>query len=368
MKIAIICDYIDEEKKTWVWNFQYSFIKRLVKRKNEWLDKDSEYIFIHKTDNELTKNFKNILINSGYNWILWIFEYWFKRLVLLNFKLKKEKIDILHNLNYAWPIYFDFFWSYKKVSTLYDFIPIIFPEHCTKMEVIFSKVWLNFVLKKSDLVLAISENTKKDWIKLWIKKEKIETLYIWAENKNVDKKFENKYWKYILWVSSISPHKNIKLLIYWYNKLIIDKKFSDIKLVFVWNKRFDIPLVTDNDNIIFTWFLKDEELVSLYKNALIFVCPSIYEWFWLPVLEAMQYWIPVISSNSSSLPEVVWSAWILIDVDDSDWLSLWIKKIISDEKLKEDLIKKWFENIKKFDLDKMTLNTLHIYKKLSEWK
>lgn len=368
MKIAIICDYIDEEKKTWVWNFQYSFIKRLIKRKNEWLDMDFKYIFIHKNNNKLTEEFQNILINSKYNWILWIFEYWFKRLILLNFQLKKEKIDVLHNLNYAWPIYFDFFWKYKKIVTLYDFIPILFPKYCTKMEVIFSKIWLNYILKKSDLVLAISENTRSDWIKLWIKNKKIKTLYIWAENKNINSYFENKYWKYILGVSSIAPHKNIKLLIDWYNKLIKNKEFKDIKLIFVWNKRFDISWVTDNNGVLFTWFLNDDELVWLYKNALIFVFPSIYEWFWLPVLEAMQYWVPVISSNASSLPEVIWNAWILVNPNDVVWLENAMKQLIENPELRDELIKKWYDNIKKFDLDKMSEKTLDIYKKLSKWK
>ena len=115
------------------------------------------------------------------------------------------------------------------------------------------------------------------------------------------------------------------------------------------------------NDIILKSYISEKEKNELYQNANAFVLPSFYEGFGLPVLEAMNHGVPVICSKASSLPEITGNAALLIDPNDLEEIAKTINKVFSDNSLREKMIKRGFENVKKFNWEKCakeTFNTL----------
>ncbi len=146
---------------------------------------------------------------------------------------------------------------------------------------------------------------------------------------------------YILYVGNDYPHKNLKRL-----KLAFEKLRSE-------GLDYDLVLITE--------FVNEEELDNLYKNASLFVFPSLSEGFGLPPLEAMMRGVPVASSNATSLPEILGDAALYFNPLDVDDMVRVIKKTLSSDRVQKILIAKGFEQIKKYSWEKMAKETLKIY-------
>ncbi len=191
------------------------------------------------------------------------------------------------------------------------------------------KPTLNLISKKTDFIIADSENTKKDIINyLKIPEEKIRVIYLAADekykflNNNIGLKEELKSnynidSPFILYVGTVELRKNLPLLIKSFYEL--KKRGIPHKLILIGARNFGfnkiLRLVNELrliDEVIFTGFVPEEDLVKFYNTADIFVYPSLYEGFGLPPLEAMACGCPVITSNSSSLPEVVGDSGIMV--------------------------------------------------------
>ena len=117
------------------------------------------------------------------------------------------------------------------------------------------------------------------------------------------------------------------------------------------------------DKIILTGFIPDEDLSPLYSGASSFIFPSFYEGFGLPVREAMKCGVPIITSNTSSLPELVGDAGVMVDPEDIDMQSQWILNIYKDSKLKQKMSEKSIARAKCFSWDICINKTLELYKK-----
>jgi len=148
---------------------------------------------------------------------------------------------------------------------------------------------------------------------------------------------------YILYVGNDYPHKNLKRLNLAFKKVVEDG--LDYKLTLI------------------TEFVSEQELDNLYRNASLFVFPSLSEGFGLPPLEAMARGVPVVSSNATCLPEILGDAAIYFNPLDIDDMAEKIKKALLDEGLRNNLIEKGFEQIKKYFWQKMAEETLKIYSK-----
>src|SRR3989344_1354014 len=120
-------------------------------------------------------------------------------------------------------------------------------------------------------------------------------------------------------------------------------------------KKFEVE-----EKVKFLHTVSDDELPNFYKNAICFVLPSLYEGFGLPVLEAMKYGCPVIISNVSSLPEAGGDAVLYVNPQDSNDIKEKIEKVLSDKNLREQMIKKGYEQIKKFSWKKTAQETLKV--------
>ena len=119
------------------------------------------------------------------------------------------------------------------------------------------------------------------------------------------------------------------------------------------------------DKVIFTDYVPDDDLPSLISGAKIYVLPSLWEGFGIPVIEAQACGVPVVVSNISSLPEIVGDSGILVNPKGVASIAAGIKKALTDEKLRQDLIKKGFANIKRFSWQKCARQTLKVLEKVT---
>ncbi|RLC50643.1 MAG: hypothetical protein DRH79_07315 [Candidatus Cloacimonadota bacterium] len=339
------------------------------------IDKENRYIIFASSQNmhfygNKNRNFK--IIDIGF-WaknkllrILW-------EQLILPFNIIDFKADILFSPGFVCPLYK----TSKNVTVIHDMTFFSHPYVHTFFKRIYFPFMIKQAVKKSEKIIAVSNNTRKEIIKYThIAKEKIAVTLLAANKFSVaeiadEKKFlKEKYGidsDYLLFVGMIEPRKNIRLIIDSFNKIEDD----NLKLVIVgqkgWMTEELFERIGADDlerRVIFTGFVPDEELSVFYKNARVFLYPSLYEGFGIPVLEAMSEGCPVITSNISSLPEVAGDAAILINPENSDELSDAINKISNNSKYREELIEKGFDNVKKFSWEKTAEQTLSIFEEV----
>jgi len=178
--------------------------------------------------------------------------------------------------------------------------------------------------------------------------------------------------KYILCLSALARHKNIEALIKAYAAL--DGKFqAHYKLVIAGRKTppygDELTALMHQLNlakkVIFTGEIAHKNAPSLYQGASLFVLPSYLETFGIPLIEAMAAGVPVIAANASAIPEVVGDAGLLFDPNDSDELRVRMETVLSNPKLREELIQKGLERAKTFSWEKCAKETLSVFKEAS---
>jgi glycosyltransferase involved in cell wall biosynthesis len=223
------------------------------------------------------------------------------------------------------------------------------------------------VSKTSKHILTASEFTKKELVAFAGISPKKVTVTLEAADIHVGKltPYKHPLNKFILYVGQQSDYKNIRRLGDAHQKLL--QKHPDLGLILVGkinasainNKKYFGD--KDYDNIIFTDFLPDAQRDWLYTNTSAYVFPSLMEGFGLPGLEAMGHGAPVVSSNATCLPEVYSDAAQYFDPYDTDDIARAIDKVLTDEKLRNSLIKKGYEQIKKYSWRRMAQQTHSIY-------
>jgi glycosyltransferase involved in cell wall biosynthesis len=174
--------------------------------------------------------------------------------------------------------------------------------------------------------------------------------------------------RFILFVGTLEPRKNIIRLLEAYARI---KDKLPHKLVIAGTKGWlyqpifeAVKRLSLRNNVIFLGYVDDGNLPALYNLADLFVYPSIYEGFGLPVLEAMACGIPVITSNVSSLPEVAGDAAVLVDPYNVKELAGAMKHVLTNASLRKQVINKGFQQAKNFSWKKCARETLKVYEEV----
>lgn len=285
--------------------------------------------------------------------------------------LEKKKPDIFFTPTHYGPR----FSPIPTVVSVMDLAFIHYPETFKKRDLYKLKSWTSYSVRNAKKIIAISNSTKDDIIdKYKLDSKKIDVVYpgikelssgkLILRMEELEKKYKIKG-KYILFVGTLQPRKNIEKLIDAF-KLVFEKD-KEVSLVIIgkkgwlYNEILEAPKKLEiENNVHFLDFVSDDDLPSFYKNAECFVLPSLYEGFGLPVLEAMQNGCPVIISNISSLPEVGGDAAEYFDPYKVEDIAQKIEKVLTDKILRDKMIKKGFEQVKKFSWEKSAIKVLDI--------
>ena len=266
-----------------------------------------------------------------------------------------------------------------QVVTIHDLAYLYYPEDFIKKDLWQLKNWTKFSVNKAGKIIAVSKTTKKDVLKNYqIGEEKVAVIYngyekqinkLKNENFELIEKFKFKNEKYILFVGTIQPRKNLKTLIDAFSKFLQINK--DFKLIIVGKKGWlyesifeKVKAMKLEKKVIFTDHVSDSELIWLYKNAFCLVLPSLYEGFGIPVLEAMNFDCPVVASFSSSLPEIGGDASLYFDPKNPDNLLEKLKSLKENKELRKELIAKGRQRIKDFSWEKCGEETLQVLTKV----
>jgi glycosyltransferase involved in cell wall biosynthesis len=290
---------------------------------------------------------------------------------ILPFQVYKAKIDVLHIPVNVTPL----FSTCPTVLTILDTTVLQLPQYFTLWHRYYSRMFLPRSARNATIILTISENSKRDIVKqLKINSEKVLVTYLSAskefkpisqqEVEMVKRRYNLD--SFILTVGALEPRKNLSRLLQAFSFLL--KNGYHHTLVHAgprgWlfdNIHNEIRRLGLNEFVRFLGYVPTNDLVGLYNAASLFVYPSLYEGFGLPVLEAMACGCPVITSNTSSLPEVVGDAAIMVNPYDVPEMTNAIKSLLEDQLECQRLRLKGIERAKQFSWQKCAKETLNAY-------
>jgi glycosyltransferase involved in cell wall biosynthesis len=316
-----------------------------------------------------TANWKYKIVGPG--------KFWTQFGLPLNLFLSKPRPDVFFSPTHYAPR----FSPAPSVISVMDLSFLSFPEMFNKSDMYQLKNWTKYSVKKATKVLTISNSSRNDIIETYqVPEEKVLTIYpgikqtvtleprVYAMNE-----LKAKYGvsdKYVLFVGTLQPRKNIGRLIEAFSKVKKQASRSasdDVQLVVIGKRGWlyeEILAAPEKfgieDSVKFLEGINDDELTVFYKHALVYVLPSLYEGFGLPVVEAMKHGCPVITSNISSLPEAGGDAAIYVDPENVDDIAKKITKVISDKDLRRELSEKGKKQAAKFNWETTAKETLKV--------
>ncbi len=265
----------------------------------------------------------------------------------------------------------------KKILTVHDISFLLYPEFFSWRKNLWHRlIGLEKMMENSDIIIAISKNTKSDIIKKFnISPEKIKVVYpgVGAQFKKILpndlQKMREKYdlpEKFIFNIGSFEPRKNIAGLIRAFDAAA--KEIKDYYLVLAGGKGWKnkeifsaVEKARNKNRIRILGYIDNADKSALYNLATIFAYPSFYEGFGLPILEAMACGCPVITGDSSSLPEAAGSAAVLVDVNNERAMEKAIIVLANDEKIRQELSRQGLEQAKKFSWEKSADEYIKIF-------
>ncbi len=271
----------------------------------------------------------------------------------------------------------------KRFVTIYDMVPIIYPD-LFDFDVKSSFSALIDSLNWDDWVICISHSTRNDFLNHFkhIDPSKVIVTHLAASNlfyRCTDKEriasVQRKYGirpdtQYFLSVSTLEPRKNLNRVIEAFSQFVQEYPTKDVAVVLVGAKGWKYESIFSSviqkdwltDRVLFTGYVPDEDLAPLYTGAIGFIYLSLFEGFGLPPLEAMQCGTPVIASNTSSLPEVIGDAGILLDPTDRDGLVQSLRMLYSSPEARANMSSRSLKRASQFSWDKCVQQTIAGYR------
>ncbi|XLQ20485.1 MAG: glycosyltransferase family 4 protein [Candidatus Moraniibacteriota bacterium] len=355
MKIAIDASRAFLHERTGIEEYSYQLVKHLRKP----LENYQVVLYIRSGTKE------NIDFDLPETWkvrSLWALRFWtYFRLSISMFFRRPNKLLVPGHI--VPPIH-----PKDTVVVVHGLEYEITPEAYSKHEQRAMRRGIKNSCKWSKNIICVSNNTKKDLMRLYgVAKEKIRVVYEGvnpAPNDNVQKSIEilNKYGVrkqgYLIFIGRLEERKNITNILNAYD--ILRKHFGITqKLVLVgkggfgWEKiQNEIEEHSFVDDIIITGFVPSDEKWALLRNASVFVFPTNYEGFGLPVLEAQQVGVPVVTSGNSSLKEIARDSAALVNPALASDIAEKINVLVTNDAMRSEIIDRGFKNIERFSWDK----------------
>ena len=289
---------------------------------------------------------------------------------------RQRQLDIVHDPTGAMPL---FLTGGKRVATIHDVIPYIYPKTSSVLDWLIYRLWLPLAVCRLDAIVTDSEQSKRDIVRyLRVSPQKVTVVPCAAAPRyqvlDTAVTFpilakHNIQSPYILYVGSIEARKNLPRLLEAFAEIL--NWSSKWKLVIVGARKWKSSPVYDTmqqlglaEHVQFTGYVDEEDLPALYNGADLFVFPSLYEGFGLPVLEAMACGTPVVTSNRSSLPEVAGKAAVFVNPEDASSIAYGIKAALENPGMRSKLSLDGLVQAQQFSWERTVRETMAVYDRI----
>ncbi len=297
----------------------------------------------------------------------------FWRVSTIKNDLKKDQIDIFHGLSNELPIGIHKT-GIKSVVSIHDLIFLRYPEYYKWIDRNIYRWKFRYACQKADKIIAISECTKRDIISFFnIPEEKIDVVYQGCHPdfsiripKERKREVARKYQlpdDFILYVGSIESRKNLLLIVK--ALLYTDKNIQLVAIGKKTNYQVEVEKFIEENNLSgrvrIINNLPFEDLPACYQLAKIFVYPSFFEGFGIPVIEALASGTPVIAATGSCLEEAGGPDSLYVDPNDENDLALKIMQVINDKNLALKMKEKGEQYIERFADEQIAKDIMKVY-------
>lgn len=350
-----------------------TYIQNLIRTLAAREDDNSYVLFVGPSHEgllaDLPDNFKLVIERSPV--------YSVRELVALSWRLRRLKLDLYHATHYVLPAWV----PCRAVVTIHDIIHLLYPQFLPgPLAFLYAQRMIRRSLIRGDQIIAGSQNTKSDLMEYFeVSGRKINVVYYGVAERFSDPLDEDEVRAklepfglepgYALFVGNPKPHKNLDNVVKAFARAL-ELGPADSRLVCVGNREsrdFKIQRRAEqlniSDRVHLLGHVDDETLRALYQGAELFLYPTLYEGFGLPVVEAMASGVPVITSNSSALKEVAEGYAQLVDPLDIEQMARAIAQCLSDPEHREALAKLGRRRAEDFRWDRTAERTLEVYEK-----
>ncbi len=301
--------------------------------------------------------------------------------------LRSRKIDLFHVPHYQAP----WFVPCRLVVTMHDCVHLLFPQaDSSKFSNYRSYLYTRRVVRSANHVIAVSGSTRKDLGSIFgmdagkvsVVHNALDERFAASRDTDEQKQVLERYQlkdPFILYSGQIKPHKNIHRLIEAFavlkSELGENKAYKNLKLIIIGDElsrhqylRLTVVRSGVQQDVRFFGFVPYPILQVFYQAAAIFASPSLYEGFGLSPLEAMANRTPVVASNTSSLPEVLEDAAILVNPENVFEIARGMKQLLIDQVLRQAMIEKGLIQVRKFSWKTAAENVVSIYRAVVDSK
>lgn len=297
--------------------------------------------------------------------------------VKIPLEAQREAVDVIFHTKFSVPLAT----RRKTVMVLHGSEWFVYPKWFKRFDRIYVRIMMRLYCKKASLIISNSDLTKRDFVNiLRVNGEKIKTIYLGYDRrfKRIDddmalKKVRETYRlpeKFILYVGRIHPGKNFGNLIRAFSRI---HNYVPQRIVVAghprWGYEADYATIGEvglREKILFKDWVPQEDLAAFYNLADVFVLPSLYEGFGIPVLEAMACGCPVVASNTGNLPEIARGAALLVNPRDPDEIAEAVRRVLTEDSLRIELGEKGILRARGFSWEKCARDTLAVFESLNE--
>ena len=298
-----------------------------------------------------------------------------RELITLSWQLWRQRLDLYHATHYVLPAAL----SPRVVVTIHDIIHLLYPEFLpNRLAFLYARRMIHRSLTRGDRIIAVSQNTRSDLMEHFeVDGRKIEVIYNGVEDvfRRRLPEAEIERWlhslgikrPYLLFVGNPKPHKNLDTVVQAYARARVEAPF-DAPLLCVGNRsgsEFKIRQRAEHlgigDQVRLLGHVAQEALPAIYQGATLFLYPTLYEGFGLPVIEAMASGVAVVTSNTSALKEIAQGFAHLVDPLDIPGMAKAIAQCMSDSEHRAALARLGQRRARDFRWDQTARRTLDVY-------
>lgn len=290
--------------------------------------------------------------------------------------VKKLKIDVVHSLHYSFPVWMT---RARRVVTVHDMSALLMPEVHTSTRRWYMRLFIPLTAKLADRIIFVSEAARADYLSFYrVPLNQTAVIHHAASNQFTPNiaieqllSVRDKYkinGPYVLFIGTLEPRKNVPRLIQAFARLA--QQFPDERLVIVgmkgWHYDEIFTLTSElglNDKVRFTGFVDEADKPAILRGSDIFIYPSLYEGFGIPVLEALSCGVPTITSDRSSMPEIAGDGALIVDPTDVEQIYQAMRLLLSDEKRRSEISVRALLQSSRFSWEAAAAATLDQYRK-----